>query len=284
MVDLSGLGSPRASKIRLTPAFRFPAKMAPPLYGAAPAGNVLLRRRGALLPGRDEQGGDITFDCSLADPSLGSFSRAPSRGSRYPGNLLDLTRAARFSIGSPPTVKTKPDSGRSRRLSDKTASRAKTSPSPSSAPVQTWTGRLQIQATPELIDFLNRQGALPDRGRSSFSLSNVMRRQVALLLAVINESDPRKIRPSFPQEYYNVTIEVLAHPWTLGADLIRLLDGYIACQTHLPSLLEREGVERSAYLHAIHELSFAERVHIVEMALIRHAPPPPELSSPRRRR
>jgi hypothetical protein len=131
-----------------------------------------------------------------------------------------------------------------------------------------------------LIDFLNHQGALPDRGRSTFSLTNVVRRQFALLLAVIEESDPRKSRTPFPQEYYDLTVEILAHPWTLDADLIRLLDGYIAHQANLPSLLEQGGVERSAYLQAITELSFAERVHMVEKALVRHAPRHPSSPPP----
>jgi hypothetical protein len=110
-----------------------------------------------------------------------------------------------------------------------------------------------------------------------------MRRNCDIWVAVIEESDPRKSRPPFPQEYYDLTLEVLDHPWTLDADLIRLLAGYIAHQANLPALLEQRGVERAAYLQAVAELSFAERVHLVEAALVRHAPPPPKLPSRRRR-
>jgi hypothetical protein len=124
-----------------------------------------------------------------------------------------------------------------------------------------------------MIDFLNRRGARPDRGRSTFSLTNVMRHQFELFMASIDESDPRLSR-DFPQEYYDLTIELLARPWTLNADIIRLLDGYIARQAHLPHLLEQAGVERSAYLKAIAELSFSERLHLVEQAHVRHAPLP----------
>jgi hypothetical protein len=130
-----------------------------------------------------------------------------------------------------------------------------------------------------MVDFLNRQGARPDRGRSTFSLTNVMRRQFELFIASIDESDPRLTR-GFPQEYYDLTVELLAHPWTINADIIRLLDGYIARQAHLPHLLEQAGVERSAYLQAVAELSFSERLHLVEQAHVHHAPPPPEPGSP----
>jgi hypothetical protein len=196
----------------------------------------------------------------------------------YPSRAL-----ARFSKGSLPLMKTKLVSTRPRPRITEAAARAKASPAPEPVPI--WTGRIQIQATPEVAEFLYRQGARPDRGGRTFGLSNVMRQQLALFLAVIEESDPRtrKNRPPFPQDYYDLTIEVLAQPSTVNADLIRLLDGYIARQAHLPSLLEERGVERSAYLHAVAELDFAERLHLVEKALVRHAPTPPKLPSRRRR-
>jgi hypothetical protein len=179
-------------------------------------------------------------------------------------------------------MKTKLGSGRPGPRTTKAAARAKASPAPE--PVQAWSGKLQIRPSPELIEFLNRLGARPDRGGSAFGLSNVMRQQLALFLAVIEESDPRKSRPPFPQEFYDLTIDVLAQPSMLNADLIRLLDGYIARQAPLSSLLEQRGLERSAYLEAIAGLDFPERVHLVEKALVRHAPTPPKLPSRRRRR
>ena len=173
-------------------------------------------------------------------------------------------------------MKTKP-------VSAKPAVRTKASPPPSPKPVQTWSGRLQIQVSPAVVEFLYYQGARPDRGRSTFSLSNVMRRQCDLLVAVIEESDPRKSRLPFPQEYYDLTIEVLAHPWTLNADIIRLLDAYVAHEELLPSLLKQRGIQPAAYLQAIAGLAFAERLHLVEKALVRHAPILPKLPSRRRR-
>ncbi len=194
-------------------------------------------------------------------------------------------RARRSGPGSdriesaPMVKKAKPGSGPSGKRPTKAAPRAKAAPPPPPEPdpVQTWTGRLQIQATPELVRFLNRQGARPDRGRSTFSLTNVMRRHLDLFLASNEESDPRL--NGFPQEYYDLTVEVLAHPWTINADIIRLLDGYIARQAHLPYLLEQAGVERAPYLQAIAELRFPERLHLVEQAHIFHAPPASEPDS-----
>jgi hypothetical protein len=145
--------------------------------------------------------------------------------------------------------------------------------------VPSWTGRLQIQATPEMVDFLNRRGARPDRGRSPFSLTNVMRQQFEFFMASIDESDPRVAR-DFPQEYYDLTVEAIAQPWTLNADTIRLLDGYLGRQAHLNYLLEQAGLDRKAYLAAIAELTFSERLHLVEQAHVRHAPPQPEPGSP----
>jgi hypothetical protein len=168
-------------------------------------------------------------------------------------------------------VKSKPGPGREERRPAKAAAPAKAVPPPE--PVPAWTGKIQIQATPGMVDFFNRRGARPDRGRSTYSLTNVLRQQFELFMAAIDESDPRGTR-GFPQEFYDLTVELLANPWSLNADIIRLLEGYIARQAHLPYLLEQFGVERSAYLKAIAELTFAERLHLVEQAQIRHAPHP----------
>jgi hypothetical protein len=150
---------------------------------------------------------------------------------------------------------------------------------PDPEPATSWTGRLQIQASPDMVDFLNRRGARPDRGRSPFSLTNVMRQQFELFMASIDESDPRLSR-GFPQEYYDLTIELVTQPWTLNADAIRLLDHYLGRQPHLNYLLEQIGADRKAYLAAIAKLNFSERLHLVEQAHVRHAPPPPEPDSP----
>jgi hypothetical protein len=169
-------------------------------------------------------------------------------------------------------VKMKPGSARGGRPPAKAASPKRVAPAPDPEPVPSWTGRLQLKATPEMVDFLNRRGARPDRGRSAFNLTNVMLRQFELFMASIDESDPRGTR-GFSQAYYDLTIELLVQPWTLNADSIRLLDSYLGRQPHFARFLAEAGVERAAYLKAIAELSFAERLHLVEAAQVHHAPP-----------
>ncbi len=222
--------------------------------------------------------------------------RRPSRGRspKPPRDHHPLGARVPDGLESAPMVNTKsgPGRGGARRpaVATPAAKPAKTAkaatpakgaklvlpPEPESS--QTWTGRLQIQASPDMVDFLNRLGARPDRGRSPFSLTNVMRRQFELFMAAIDESDPR-ISRGFPQEYYDLTIELVTQPWTLNADALRLLEHYLGRQPHLNYLLEQIGADRKAYLAAIAKLNFSERLHLIEQAHIRHAPPPPEPGS-----
>jgi hypothetical protein len=130
---------------------------------------------------------------------------------------------------------------------------------------------LRVPATDKLLVHLENLGARSHRGPSPWGLSTVLRSQWDLFLASLEESDPRSTR-DFPQEYYDLTIAVLTVPWELNARMIRVLPTYIQAQDDFAQLLQAAGVERAAYLQAIDELSFAERLHLVEAAQMHHAP------------
>ncbi len=132
---------------------------------------------------------------------------------------------------------------------------------------------LRIPASDKLLAHLESLGARPDRGGSPWNRSNVLRGQLELFLASLSESDPRATR-SFPQEYYEVTLQVLTEPWLLNARVIRVLPSYVEAQPDLGSILAELGVDRAAYLKALGKLSFAEKLYLVEAAQMHHAPKP----------
>jgi hypothetical protein len=136
---------------------------------------------------------------------------------------------------------------------------------------------LRIPASDKLLAHLESLGARPDRGGSPWNRSNVLRGQLELFLASLTESDPRSTR-KFPQAFYEVTLEVLTEPWLLNARVIRVLPSYVEAQPDFASLLAEAGVDRKAYLKALSELSFAERLFLVESAQMHHAPKPDSTS------
>jgi hypothetical protein len=100
----------------------------------------------------------------------------------------------------------------------------------------------------------------------------MLRGQLDLLVAVVDESDPRLTR-DFPQEYYDLTLELLTEPWSLNAQMIKKLTVYVQA-LNLEELLEQHGIDQEPYLQALEKLTFAERLHLVEAAQAHHAPRP----------
>jgi hypothetical protein len=139
--------------------------------------------------------------------------------------------------------------------------------------------QVKVPVNDRMLDFLNRLGARSDKGRSRWSFANVVREQFDLFLASLDESDPRVTR-DFPQSYYDLTVELLTEPWSLNSTTIKILDAYISTLPHLKTLLAEAHVKRETFLAAIAGLTFAERLHLVEAAHVRHAPrvePGPDL-------
>jgi hypothetical protein len=131
--------------------------------------------------------------------------------------------------------------------------------------------QVKVPVNDRMLDFLNRLGARSDKGRSRWSFANVVREQFDLFLTALDESDPRLTR-GFPQNYYDLTVELLTEPWSLNSTTIKILDAYISMLPNSKALLAEAHVEREAFLAAIAGLTFAERLHLVEAAHVRHAP------------
>jgi hypothetical protein len=140
-----------------------------------------------------------------------------------------------------------------------------------SGPASTEWVQVKLPVNDRMLDFLKRLGARSDRGRSRWSLANVVREQFDLFLTSLDASDPRATR-GFPEPFYELTIELLTEPWSINGTTIKILDAYMSTLPHLGTLLAEAGVEKKAFLAAITELSFTERLHLVEAAHVRHAP------------
>ena len=130
---------------------------------------------------------------------------------------------------------------------------------------------VKVPVNDRMLDFLTRLGARSDKGGSRWSRANVVREQFDLFLMSLDESDPRNTR-DFPQHYYDLAVALLTEPWTINGTTIKILDAYLPTLPHFKTLLAETHVQREAFLAAIAELSFSERLHLVEAAHVRYAP------------
>jgi hypothetical protein len=126
-----------------------------------------------------------------------------------------------------------------------------------------------------LMEFLGRFGARPDRGGGTFSRSNVLARHLDLYAGVVHNSDPRVTR-GFPQPYYDLTLALLADPWSIRARDLPHLPQLLQALPEFEDLARRHGVDTAAYLRALGELAYSERLVLLARAEEQHAPPPTE--------
>jgi hypothetical protein len=126
--------------------------------------------------------------------------------------------------------------------------------------------------SPEVVAFLSERGAKPDRGRGPHNQSVLLRRHLDFYEHLLEHSDPRQTS-TLPEPFYQLTLDLLADPWSIRAQDIASLDAYL---THLPSfgeLASRYLVEAAEYAKAVASLSYNERLFLVNEAEIRHARP-----------
>jgi len=125
------------------------------------------------------------------------------------------------------------------------------------------------------FEFLAKRGARSDRAHGMFSRSNVLRRKVDLFSAVLDRSNPLRTR-DFPEPYVRLLGQLVPEPWTLSPDEIELFDRYIANRTELADLAKSAKIDSKDLVQRLAQLSFPERVALVDQIEQRLVPPPEE--------
>src|SRR6185436_1578960 len=93
------------------------------------------------------------------------------------------------------------------------------------------------------------------------------------------ESDPR-VTQGFSEEHFELAVALLEDPWSLGADLIKLLPGYLETRPGFRAAAKEAGVDPKEFLAALRKLSFAELLFLVDQSELRRAPRPGKSSRP----
>jgi hypothetical protein len=139
------------------------------------------------------------------------------------------------------------------------------------------TDRLIITIPPAVLDSLESRGARSDKTHGPFNYTQQLRRTLELYESVVVKSDPRETR-ALPEEQHDLIVELLEDPQRLEAFHIHRLGDYLS---ELPAFAERTralGLDPEALAKTVDGFTFAEKLHLVDAAQIRHAPQPPKTS------
>ena len=136
------------------------------------------------------------------------------------------------------------------------------------------THRSTISLPAELREALEKRGARSDKSHGPYNYTRQLTRTLELYGAVLEKSDPRQTG-ALPKDHYELVVEVLTDPQHLETFHIVHLGDYL-CE--LPAFLARTRdleLDAQDLRDLLNACTFAEKLHLVDAAQIRHAPPRP---------
>jgi hypothetical protein len=138
--------------------------------------------------------------------------------------------------------------------------------------------RLIITLPPDVIDRLKARGARSDKTHGPYNLTQQLTRTLGLYESVVVRSDPRETQ-GLPEEHYELILDFLRDPQRLETFHITRLGDYLV---EVPGFAQRVrdlGLDPAALAKTVNALTFAEKLHLVDSAQVRHAPAAPKARS-----
>jgi hypothetical protein len=127
-----------------------------------------------------------------------------------------------------------------------------------------------VHLDPASLTQLEQRGARSDRGGGNHATSAVLRRRLAILESVIIHCDPRFTR-GFPERYFDFVVSQLTAPETIPPDRIAALEGHLSHQPGFDDAAQAAGIDPAALREALRELTFAEKLALVDAAEVEQA-------------
>jgi hypothetical protein len=118
--------------------------------------------------------------------------------------------------------------------------------------------------------FLEKRGALSHRGARTFSRSAVLHREIEWLRALLAHCDPR--RGGLSAEMAALAARLLPEPWLIKPASVEHLALRLQEAPGLKAESVAAGVEPSALVAAVAALSAAEKIALLDLALLEQAP------------
>lgn len=132
--------------------------------------------------------------------------------------------------------------------------------------------RSTVSLPPKLRALLEARGARSDKSHGPFNFTRVLGRMIGNFDAVVAKSDPRETR-DLSQAAYDLVLDVLSDPLELEPFHIVRLGDYLADLQAFPGRARDAGIDPEELSQRINAYPFAEKLHLAQVAQIRHAPP-----------
>jgi hypothetical protein len=134
-------------------------------------------------------------------------------------------------------------------------------------------GTLIVTLSPAILDRLISRGARSVRAHGPLCYTRQLARSLRLFESVLLRSDPRETQ-GLPETHYDLLLDLLADPLHLEAFHIQRLGEYLSELPHFASRARELGLDPADLEKTVTGFTFAEKLHLVDAAQIRHAPPP----------
>ncbi len=130
---------------------------------------------------------------------------------------------------------------------------------------------ITIQIAAPDVAFLSRRGARSHRGGGTFSRSVVLHRSLQALRDILAQSDPRKTR-GMAEAMHHLIKQQLPNPWTLTSFEVDQMATLLARAPGFAAAAAAAGIEPEALCTFVAQLSFSEKMSLVDHALQEQAP------------
>jgi hypothetical protein len=132
--------------------------------------------------------------------------------------------------------------------------------------------RSTISLPTEIRLRLEARGARSDRQRGPFNYTRQLARTLELYDAVLVKSDPRQTL-AMPKHGYELVLEVLTDPLALESFHITRLGDYLLDLPAFQAQARARKIDPQKFRDLLNGYPFAEKLHLVDAAQVRHAPP-----------
>ena len=133
--------------------------------------------------------------------------------------------------------------------------------------------RLIITLPPEVIHRLRNRGARSDKNHGPYNFTRQLTRALCFFESVVLRSDPTTTG-ALSERAYDLVVDLLREPHRLETFHIHCLGEYLL---ELPDFADRVrgiGLEPTEFATTVGRLTFAEKLHLVDAAQLRHSPRP----------
>jgi hypothetical protein len=128
-----------------------------------------------------------------------------------------------------------------------------------------------VMMQPADMTFLDRRGAISHRGAGVFSRSAVLHREVQLLRGMLERYDPRRTS-GLPAEMCALVVRLLPEPWLIQPAAVEHLALRLQEAPGFAAEVAAAGIEVAALVAAVAALGYAEKVWLLDQALLARAP------------